>query len=82
MSNKTTKPKTVTVILPRDPNKTGNDADQEFFSVNFKNYLIKTDEPVEVPPEVAEVINNVAESRRKARQYAKEKAFKEAKMPV
>lgn len=74
--------KTVTVILPRDPNKTGNDADQEFFSVNFKNYLIKIDEPVEVPPEVAEVINNVAESRRKARQYAKEKAFKDSKPPV
>lgn len=81
MSKKAEK-KTATVILPRDPRKTGNDADQEVFSVNFKNYIIKTDEPVEVPAEVAEVINNVAEARRKARIFAKEKAFKGSKPPV
>ena len=71
--------KMVTVILPRDPNKKGPGADEEYFSVNFKGYLIKTDVPVQVPEEVAEVINNVADARRKGRLYAEKIGFKKAK---
>ncbi len=81
-AEKTAEKKTVTVILPRDPNKKGEEADQEFFSVNFKNYLIKTEEPVEVPVEIVEVINNIAQARREARAYAKKVAFREAKPPA
>lgn len=71
--------KMVTRILPRDPNKKGPGADEEYFSVNFKGYIIKTDVPVQVPEEVAELIDNVAEARRKGRLYAEKVGFKEAK---
>jgi hypothetical protein len=48
--------KKVTVRLPR---ANGKDAlQQEFFSVNDRRYLIKRGETVEIPPEVAEVIEN------------------------
>lgn len=75
-----TKPKTVRVILPSDPlvrDSGGNVGEQqEFFSVNGKNILVKCDEPVDVPEEFAEVINNKAKARREAAIFAKQNAFR------
>jgi len=79
------KPAKVTVILPSDPlirDGNGNTAEQqEFFSVNGKNIIIKCDEPVEVDPEFAEVINNRAKARRNSQKFIKEMAFKDSKPP-
>ncbi len=59
-----TKAKRVTVKIPK---LRGIDAVQEeFFSVNGKNYIIKRGEEVEIPEEVAEVIRN----GEKAEEYA------------
>lgn len=84
-SAETTKPAKVTVILPSDPlirDSNGNTAEQqEFFSVNGKNVIIKCDEPVEVDAAFAEVINNRAKARREAQKFIKEKAFKDSKPP-
>lgn len=64
----TTKQNRVTVRLPRNP---GQDARQEeFFSVNGKNYLIKRGETVEIPEEVAEVIRNAELAEEFALQYS------------
>lgn len=46
----------VTVKLPRLPGQNANQ--EEFFSVNGKNYIIKRGEEVEIPEELAEVIRN------------------------
>ena len=43
---------------------------QEFFSVNFKNYIIKRGEYVEVPEELAEVIENGEKAEEAAWEYA------------
>ena len=48
--------KRVTVRLPRLAGQ--NAIQEEFFSVNGKNYIIKRGETVEIPEEVAEVIRN------------------------
>lgn len=67
----------VQVRLPRN---TGQNANQdEFFSVNFKNYIIKRGETVEIPEEVAEVIRNAEKAEEYAMQYAEEKAVREPK---
>ena len=72
MADTTKKPGTkVTVLLPR---KHGQNAVQdEFFSVNFKNYIIKRGERVEIPEELAEVIENAAKAEEYAMQYAEER---------
>ena len=62
----TTKRK-VTVRLPRNPGQ--NARQEEFFSVNGKNYLIKRGETVEIPEEVAEVIRNAEKAEEFAMQY-------------
>lgn len=59
-----TKNKRVTVQLPKLPGQ--NAIQEEFFSVNGRNYLIKRGTRVEVPEEVAEVIRN----SEKAEEYA------------
>ncbi len=59
-----TKSKRVTVRLPKLPGQ--NAIQEEFFSVNGKNYIIKRGETVEIPEEVAEVIRN----GEKAEEYA------------
>ena len=70
--------KTVTVRLPR---KEGRNAIQtEFFSVNFKNYLVACGRTVEVPEELAEVIRNNEQAEDFAMQYAEEKALKEPQL--
>ena len=48
--------KKVQVRLPRNAGQNANQ--DEFFSVNFKNYIIKRGEGVEIPEELAEVIRN------------------------
>ena len=63
-TNNATKGKRVTVRLPRLPGQ--NAIQEEFFSVNGKNYRIKRGETVEIPEEVAEVIAN----GEKAEEYA------------
>mgnify|MGYP003299107107 FL=1 len=56
--------KKVTVKLPR--NSGHNAIQEEFFTVNGKNYIIKRGETVEIPVELAEVIVNAE----KAEEYA------------
>ncbi len=58
----------------------GQNANQdEFFSINFKNYIIKRGEFVEVPAELKEVIDNGEEALEAAYRFAEEKALNEAK---
>ena len=66
---------TATVKLPR--NKGKNAVQEEFFSVNFKNYIIKRGVPVEVPAELAEVIENAEKAEDYALDYAEAKALRE-----
>ena len=56
--------KRVEVRLPRNLGQNANQ--DEFFSVNGKNYIIKRGETVVIPEEVAEVIRN----SEKAEEYA------------
>lgn len=60
--------KRVEVNLPR--NKGTNANQDEFFSVNGKNYIIKRGEYVEVPKEVEEVIRNGNKAEEYAMRYA------------
>ena len=62
--------KKVRVKLPR---LNGHNANQdEFFSVNFKNYIIKRGETVEISEELAEVIENADKADEYAMRYAEE----------
>ena len=56
--------KRVTVRLPRAKGR--NAVQEEFFSVNGKNYIIKRGETIDIPEEVAGVIRN----GEKAEEYA------------
>lgn len=80
-----TEPQKVTVILPSDPlvrDSSGNVGEQqEFFSVNGKNILVKCDEPVDVPREFLEVIENKAKARREAAIFVKQNAFRNSEPP-
>jgi hypothetical protein len=69
--------KRVQVRLPR--NKGQNANQDEFMSVNFKNYIIKRGETVEIPEALAEVITNAEKAEEYAMQYAEEKAFRDSK---
>ena len=62
----------VKVRLPRNEGQNANQ--DEFYSVNFKNYIIKRGVEVEIPEEVAEVIRNAEKATEYAMQYADEKA--------
>lgn len=67
---------TIKVRLPR---LNGVNANQdEFFSVNFKNYIIKRGEYVEIPKELYEVIVNGEKAEEAAFKFAEEQAVKEA----
>lgn len=70
--------KRVKVRLPRNEGQNANQ--DEFYSVNFKNYVIKRGVEVEIPEEVAEVIRNAEKATEYAMQYADEKAFKDAQV--
>ena len=78
-TNNATKGKRVTVRLPRLPGQ--NAIQEEFFSVNGKNYRIKRGETVEIPEEVAEVIANGEKAEEYAMNFIDElvKAEKEKK---
>lgn len=69
--------KRVEVRLPRNAGQNANQ--DEFFSVNFKNYIIKRGETVEIPEELAEVIRNNEQAEEYAMRYAEEKALRESK---
>jgi len=69
--------KRVEVRLPM--NKGQNANQDEFFSVNFKNYIIRRGETVEIPEELAEVIRNAELAEEYALKYADEKKLNEAK---
>ena len=58
----------LTVRLPRLQGQ--NAIQEEFYSVNGKNYLIKRGETVEIPEEVAEVIRNAEMAEEYAMNYA------------
>ena len=73
----TKKAERVEVRLPRNAGQNANQ--DEFFSVNFKNYIIRRGENVEIPEELAEVIRNNEQAEEYAMRYADEKAFREAK---
>lgn len=73
---KTTKSQRVEVRLPRNSGQNANQ--DEFFSVNFKNYIIKRGETVEIPEELAEVIRNNEQAEEYAMKFAEEKAMREA----
>ena len=68
--------KRVEVRLPR--NRGQNAQQDEFFSVNFKNYIIKRGETVEIPEELAEVIVNGEKEEEYALKFAEEKKVREA----
>lgn len=72
----TSNAKRVQVRLPRNSGQNANQ--DEFFSVNFKNYIIRRGETVEIPEEVAEVIRNAEKAEEYAMKYAEEKAVREA----
>lgn len=75
VDNATTKAKRVTVRLPRLPGQNANQ--EEFFSVNGKNYIIKRGETVEIPEEVAEVIRNGEKAEEYAMTYSEGLVTKE-----
>lgn len=63
----------VKIYLPSDPLSQGSE--QEFFSVNGDNIIVQTDTYVEVDEKFAEVINNRAKARQKARDFIKSTAY-------
>lgn len=66
----------VEVKLPM--NKGQNANQDEFFSVNFKNYIIRRGEYVEIPEELYEVIKNGEKADEYAMRFADEKKLREA----
>ena len=69
--------KKVTIKIPLARGQ--NAVQQEFISVNFKNYIIQRGVTVEVPEEVAEAIENADKAEEYALRYANEKVLKESK---
>ena len=69
--------KMVRVKLPK---LRGQNANQdEFYSWNFKNYIIKRGEYVEIPEGLAEVIENGEKAEEAAFDYAEKKGLREPK---
>ena len=77
IENATNNAKRVEVKLPRNAGQNANQ--DEFFSVNFKNYIIRRGERVEIPEELAEVITNAEKAEEYAMKFADQMAQKEAK---
>lgn len=69
--------KKVTIKIPLAKGQNANQ--QEFISVNFKNYIIQRGVTVEVPEEVAEAIENADKAEEYAMKYANEMVVKESK---
>ena len=74
-ANNATERARVTVRLPRNAGQ--NAIQEEWFSVNGKNYIIKRGESVEVPEAVAHVIENNEKAEEYALQYVDSLADKE-----
>lgn len=74
-TNNATKGKRVSVRLPRL--KGQNAVQEEFFSHNFKNYIIKRGETVEIPEEVAGIIRDAEKAEEYAMHYVDELVKKE-----
>ena len=70
-------PKMVAIKLPRDPDP--RHSQQEFYSLNFKNYIIKRGEYVEVPEELAKMIEEQEEALEYANKYSDSVKNKEPK---
>lgn len=68
VDNATTKGKRVTVRLPRLQGQNANQ--EEFFSLNGKNFIIKRGETVEIPEGIAEIIKNNEQAEEYAMDYA------------
>lgn len=75
-TKKTAEPKKVTVRLRRDPDP--RHPQEEFFSLNFKNYIIKRGETVEIPEALARVIEDSERAEEYAINYAEAHKLKEA----
>lgn len=69
--------KTVRVKLPKLKGQNANQ--DEFYSWNFKNYIIKRGEYVEIPAGLAEVIENGERAEEAAIDYADKKALRQPK---
>lgn len=67
--------KKVTVRLRRDPDP--RHPQEEFYSYNFKNYIIKRGEEVEIPEGLAKGIENSEKAEEFAFLYAESKKLKE-----
>lgn len=79
MADTTKKKDNTERVKVRLPLNKGQNANQdEFFSVNFKNYIIKRGKTVEIPEELAEVIENAEKAEEYAMQYADERKAREA----
>ena len=79
MADATKKKDNTERVKVRLPLNKGQNANQdEFFSVNFKNYIIKRGKTVEIPEELAEVIENAEKAEEYAMQYADERKAREA----
>lgn len=68
--------KKVTVRLPRNAGQNANQ--DEFFSANFVNYIVKRGETVEIPEILANIIRDNEQAEEYAMKYAEEKALREA----
>ena len=77
-----TKEKRVTVRLPRLAGQ--NAIQEEFFSVNGKNYIIERGKEVDIPEAVAEVIRNGEKAEEYAMKYVDdlEKAKKDKEKEI
>ena len=72
-----TNAKRVSVRLPRNNGQNANQ--DEFFSVNFKNYIIRRGETVEIPEALAEVIENNDKAEDYAMKFIEENGFRDSK---
>lgn len=67
----------ITMKLPKIQQANANQ--EEFYSVNFKNYIIKRGEPVEITEELAEAIENSVQANEVAITFAESVAVREPK---
>jgi hypothetical protein len=68
-TNKNTNAKCKKVLVTLPLNRGQNANQDEFFSVNGKNYIIRRGEEVEIPESVAEVIRNAEKADAYAMRY-------------
>ena len=69
IKNTTTNAKSKKILVKLPLNRGQNANQDEFFSVNGKNYIIKRGEEIEIPEAVAEVIRNSEKAEEYAMRY-------------